>query len=82
MTVKDATVVGGILEVVQTSIPTAFVKDARNPSTTEVAITIPNESDTNTKFPQLFTTLSERQEQLGIQTVGISLATMDEIFIK
>jgi len=82
MTVKDVGVVGSLLRAVQNHIPNAFEQNGRHPNSTEVAITIPNESNTNAKFPELFSTLTDCKEELGIQTVGLSLATMDEIFVK
>jgi hypothetical protein len=46
-----------------------------------VAIALPDEGQTTSLFPQLFSELSERKDEFGIQTVGIFLTTMDEVFV-
>lgn len=71
-----------ILTTVQKHIPNASFRTQQSGNTSEVAITLPNEGQTTSLFPQLFSELSERKTEFGIQTIGVSLTTMDEVFVK
>jgi len=71
-----------ILSAVQKHVPNAVFRSQRAANTSELAITLPNESQTTSLFPDLFTELSDRKDEFGIQTIGLSLTTMDEVFVK
>jgi len=71
-----------ILERVQKHIPNALIKSSQTGNTSELGITLPNETKTTSVFPDLFTELSNLKMELGIQTIGLSLTTMDEVFVK
>ena len=71
-----------ILLTVQKYIENASFKSQHSPNSSEVAITLPTETTTTSKFPQMFSELSKSRQTLGIKTIGLSLTTMDEVFIK
>lgn len=70
-----------ILTAVQKHIPNASFRTLQSGNASEVAIALPDEGQTTSLFPQLFSELSERKDEFGIQTVGIFLTTMDEVFV-
>ncbi len=70
-----------ILTTVQKHIPNASFRKQQSANASEVAIALPNERETTSLFPQLFSELSERKAEFGIQTIGVSLTTMDEVFV-
>jgi hypothetical protein len=70
-----------ILATVQKHIPNASFRTLQSGNESEVAIALPNEGQTTSLFPSLFSELSERKEEFGIQTIGVSLTTMDEVFV-
>jgi hypothetical protein len=49
---------------------------------TEIAISIPNDEETIAKFPALFSKLNGDKDNLGIITIGLSLTTIDQVFLK
>jgi hypothetical protein len=48
----------------------------------DYSISILNEEETMTKLPALFSLLEENKTNLGILTMGLSLTTMDQVFLK
>ena len=71
-----------ILSEVQKYVPTARFKSQESGTSSEVAITLPNDAETTSLFPALFTSLSANKDKLQIETVGLALTTMDEVFLK
>jgi len=71
-----------ILERVQKHFPKSFPKTDQLPNSAELAISIPAEEETTATFPSMFLDLNNEKESLGILTIGLSLTTMDEVFIK
>jgi hypothetical protein len=71
-----------ILQRIQGYLPKAFLKTDHAPNASEIAIAIPCETDTTSKFPDMFSELSGDKEELSIKTIGLSLTTMDEVFVK
>lgn len=85
MTMSDAGINhrNGVLSIVQNHVRNAVFKDpsqARNP--TELSIVIPTESCSTSVFPSMFQELQSNKQSLGIRTIGMSLTTMEEVFIK
>ena len=71
-----------ILQRIQGHLPKSFLKTEHAPNASEIAIAIPCETDTTSKFPAMFLELSNDKEELGIKTIGLGLTTMDEVFVK
>lgn len=81
-----------ILDVVQSFIPRANFGENHSDSNsnghngnnkqTELSITLPNDDKTLEIFPSLFSKLNEVKESLGIITIGLSLSTIDQVFLK
>lgn len=46
----------------------------------ELTFILPSES--TSKFEQLFSELESRREELGINSFGVSVTTMEEVFLK
>ncbi|CAG7731028.1 unnamed protein product [Allacma fusca] len=79
MTLKDKAKADKILSTVQNHVTNASFKGM--PNSLELAVILPSLED-SAVFPSLFSDLESNKEKLGIQTVGLSLTTMDEIFMK
>lgn len=71
-----------LLQTVQTFIHNASLKPVQGANSSEVVIMLPTETATTTKLSEMFSTISQRKTELGIQTIGLSLTTMDEVFLK
>jgi len=48
----------------------------------ELTFNIPTDNGTQSTYPALFSDLNKNKSELGIQTIGLSLTTMDEVFVK
>ena len=71
-----------ILLTVQKYIENASFKSQHSPNSSQVTITLPTETTTTCKFPHMFSELSNSRDALGIKTIGLSLPTMDQVFMK
>jgi ATP-binding cassette subfamily A (ABC1) protein 3 len=58
-------------------VPTARLESAVG---AELSYTLPSES--SAAFPALFTLLEDRRVELGIDSFGASITTMEEVFLK
>jgi hypothetical protein len=65
-------------------LPNAAIKEEPldNTSHCEWSIVIPSESCTTADFPEMFRKLQENKVSMGIKNIGLSLTTMDEVFVK
>lgn len=71
-----------LLQLVQNHVHNASIKNAHNTNASELVITLPTETSTTAKLSDIFSQLTHFKEQLGIKTVGLSLTTMDEVFLR
>ncbi|OXA51099.1 ATP-binding cassette sub-family A member 3 [Folsomia candida] len=69
-----------ILAVVQGHVPTATLEKGKNAG--ELSITLPTEDCPTSLFPKIFKSLQDKQQSLGIISMGMSLTTMDDVYIK
>ncbi|ODM95225.1 ATP-binding cassette sub-family A member 3 [Orchesella cincta] len=65
----------------QKYVTDASVKSSHVKKSSEILITLPTET-ASTFLSELFTELSQQKDQLGIQTVGLSLTSIDEVFLR
>ena len=65
-----------------TRVVQSYVVGARLNSdvSAELSYILPQDSKAN--FSQLFTQLDQRKEELGIVSYGVSITTMDEVFVR
>jgi len=47
----------------------------------EISISIPCSDTTGPKLPPMFKYLDTNKEKLGIQTIGLSLSTIEDVFL-
>ena len=66
-----------IIELIQSIIPNAKLNSSIN---SEISFILPKEY--SHKFPQLFDQLDKRKQELGLLNVGISVTTVEEVFLK
>ncbi len=66
-----------IIDLVQSTIPNAKLTSNIN---TELSFVLPTEMSKS--FPHLFDQLDKDQNQLNILNVGISITTVEEVFLK
>ncbi len=75
-----------VLALIQASVPSAKFRsssdeDAQNIK--ELFIILPTDDVKTSEFPKIFKDLQNNKSSLGIDTInGLSLTTMDEVFIK
>lgn len=67
----------GVLQVVQTHIPAASLKRETG---AEMTLVLPREAAS--KFPTLFEELEHRRAALGFESFGVSVTTIEEVFLK
>lgn len=82
MTVDSAVPPDVILSTLQKHIENASFKYQHAPNPSEIAFTLPADANTTSKFPEMFSELSKDRNVLGIETIGLSPTTMDEVFTK
>ncbi|CAL8139126.1 unnamed protein product [Orchesella dallaii] len=70
-----------VLSVIQTHIPTATLKTVHT-RTSEIMISLPSETATTSILSIMFKDLTQQKEHLKIKTIGLSLTTMDEVFLQ
>jgi len=66
-----------ILEVIKTHVPEVELESNVG---AELSFVLPKER--SEKFEQLFTDLEENQDSLGIGSFGVSVTTLEEVFLK
>jgi hypothetical protein len=71
-----------VLSYIQKHVPSAVIKSQSERELIEVSFTLPTENNNSSNFPGMFKELLSSQKELRIQDLGISLTTMDEVFIK
>ncbi|KAK8782179.1 hypothetical protein V5799_016481 [Amblyomma americanum] len=76
-TVPEKFVAERTLEVVQKTAPEAIVKDVKLGSLTIALQTIEHSG-----FADMFRTLEEQGEDLGIESFGVTVATVADVYIK
>ncbi|XP_035710292.1 ATP-binding cassette sub-family A member 3-like [Folsomia candida] len=69
-----------VLAIVQGHVSTATLEERKNAS--ELSIILPTEDCPTSLFPKIFKVLQDKQQSLGIISMGMSLTTMDDVFIK
>jgi ATP-binding cassette subfamily A (ABC1) protein 3 len=74
---KNECDVGGVMQVVKSHIVEAAVQRETG---AEMTIVLPKLSAA--KFPALFGELEKRQDVLGIESFGVSVTTIEEVFMK
>ena len=74
---KTSTDVTPITRLIQTHIPNAKLDTSGG---TELAYSLPNEE--TSRFEALFADIEDDQHQLGIDSYGASITTMEEVFLK
>jgi ATP-binding cassette subfamily A (ABC1) protein 3 len=83
MSNTDADNRNNVLSTVQNHVPNASFKiNTHDQETNELSIVLPTESSSTSVFPSMFQELQENQQALGIRTIGMSLTTLEEVFIK
>ncbi|CAL8085798.1 unnamed protein product [Orchesella dallaii] len=70
-----------VLSVIQTHIPNATLKTVHT-RTSEIILSLPSETATTSILSIMFTDLTQQKEHLKIKTIGLSLTTMDEVFLR
>ncbi|ODM86742.1 ATP-binding cassette sub-family A member 3, partial [Orchesella cincta] len=75
-----------MLPLIQTHVPDASIKAVhttnRKSKSIEMRITLPTETVNTSVLCEMFTALTQQKEELGIKSVGLSLTTMDEVFLR
>ncbi|ODM97302.1 ATP-binding cassette sub-family A member 3 [Orchesella cincta] len=71
-----------ILTVIQKYVPNASIKASHSTNTTELLITLPTETASTSILSEMFIELTRSKQELGIKTMGLSLTTMDEVFLR
>ena len=71
-----------ILSTVQRHIPQAYFKSQNVLNEKEVSIVLPTNNSPSSVFVPLFKDLSHSEIKSEIETMGLSLTTMDEVFVK
>ena len=66
-----------IFEVIKTHVPEVELESDVG---AELSFVLPKEQSAN--FEQLFTDLEQKQESLGIGSFGVSVTTLEEVFLK
>lgn len=74
---SSGTDVSAISHLIRSHVPNAKLDTSAG---TELAYSLPNE-DTS-RFESLFAEIEERQTELGIDSYGASITTMEEVFLK
>lgn len=82
MTVRDGANREVILNTVKNHIVDAYFKGSLSNNASELAIVLPSENNTSSRFPALFSELREGQKKLGIDEFGVGYTTMDEVFVR
>ncbi|ODM99022.1 ATP-binding cassette sub-family A member 3 [Orchesella cincta] len=82
LTMSEAANKDKILPIILSFVPDASVKSSHTTTATELNLTLPLETATTSVLSEMFTSLSNQKEKLGIKTVGLSRTTMDEVFLK
>lgn len=71
-----------LLRTVQHHVSNASMKSIFNTNSSELIISLPTETATTGKLSDVFSELTDLKAELGIKTLGLSLTTMDEVFLR
>ena len=72
-----------IMQLVKNHVPKARLKvDHKRRHSEEISIILPTDTTDTSVFPAMFLDLSDNKETYGIDSIGLSLTTMDEVFVK
>lgn len=71
-----------ILSFIQNHVSNASIKSAHSSNETEMFVTLPTETANTSVLSALFNDLTQNKDQLHIKSVGLSLTTMDEVFLR
>ena len=74
---SSSCVAENILEVIKTHVPEVQLESNVG---AELSYVLPKEQ--SAKFEQLFTDLEQNQDSLGIGSFGVSVTTLEEVFLK
>ena len=74
---NSSCVVENILEVMKTHVPEVQLESNVG---AELSFVLPKEQ--SAKFEELFTDLEQNQDSLGIGSFGVSVTTLEEVFLK
>lgn len=74
---SDSTDATKITRLIQDHIPHAKLDTGAG---TEISYSLPNED--SSLFENLFTELEDKKDKLGVDSYGVSITTMEEVFLK
>ena len=74
---NSSCIVENIFEVIKTHVPEVQLESNVG---AELSFVLPKEQ--SAKFEDLFTDLEQNQDSLGIGSFGVSVTTLEEVFIK
>ena len=74
---SDDQLTGKIIEMVSRIIPSSSLNSNIN---SEISFKLPTEEAN--KFPELFIEIERRKEELGVFNAGISVASVEEVFLR
>jgi len=74
---NPACIADNILDMIQSHVPEAELESNVG---AELSFVLPKEQ--SGKFEQLFADLEENQDSLGIGSFGVSVTTLEEVFLK
>ena len=75
--ISDDNITNKIIDLVQGTIPNSKLSSNIN---TEISFVLPSEE--TSKFPKLFELIDKQKEDLRILNVGISVTTVEEVFLR
>lgn len=72
-----------IMQTVENHIEDAYLmkEEKSGHDCAELSISIPCDETTGAKLPLVFKDLDEKKADLGIQTIGLSLSTIEDVFL-
>jgi ATP-binding cassette subfamily A (ABC1) protein 3 len=75
-----------VLSLIQSHVPSASIQHgsiSSSMTSKDLLIVIPTDDCPTSEFPSIFKDLQSRKQNLGIDSInGLSLTTMDEVFVK
>lgn len=83
LTIKKGSESGSILQIVKNHIPDGYLmkEETSGHDSVELSVSIPCDENTGPKLAPLFTSLDESKDNLGIQTIGLSLSSIEDVFL-
>lgn len=72
-----------VLQIIHEHIPLAFIKSEVSKSDViELEIALNSQGNSSSQFPAMFNQLLAQKSGLGLLDVGMSLTSMDDVFLK